>query len=346
MTLQELQAANRRRQEITIGAWNKTPSGKTADLLDNYKQAYQSISSDLEKTYSRVLSGIEPDKYYSTMTQYNRLANLQKSVASDYVKAARAAGKEQFAISELALSNMYYENQYAVNWFTPKGYFTALDQKVMEVAVYGTEEIWRSITPAKKVLYEPYLPQYGYLNQLLAKNATLDLEKINIAITQGLRKGEGYAPISRELRKIFNTTGYNALRIARTEGNRLLNSGAFAQSQAAAAAGVNMQRMYLATQDMRTRDQSGAMDGQKRPIDKPFNYGGTSWFIPGNSGVAEYDCNDRCSTIDIVDNKPPELRRGRNPVTGQTEVTSFNSFDDWMEQHNLTRNNSGRIIHK
>lgn len=345
MTLQQMQEASRKRQEAIIGAWGEQPYGLTRDLLRNYRGAYTTISADLKSAYAK-LAGVSPDNagYYNELLKYNRLTALQRSTAEAYRKAARKAGLGQYAASQLALSNQYYENQYTINWFSDAPYFSTLDQKIVEVSVYGTPKIWESIKASNRDKYGPYLPQYGTLSELLNANAAKDLEMVSRTITQRLRQGKSYSIVARDLRKIFNTTANNAIRIARTEGNRNLNSGAFANSQAAMDAGIQLERMYLATLDTRTREQSAAMDGQVRPADKPFEYGGLSWFIPGNSGNPAYDINDRCTVIDRVDGKNPALRRGRNPATGQTEVADFGSFDDWMSQNNLTRNKSGRIV--
>lgn len=346
MTLQELEGRARKTHEAVIGAWTARPSGQTKLILDEYKKAYNDISRQLSSVYKNTLTGINPADagYYNAMLKYNRLTNLQSQIAKSYTIAAKGAASAQFAVSEVAMSEIYYSNMFATSWFTPRGYFSTLDQKAVEVSVYGTPKIWEGIKESNRAKYSAYLPQYGTLSSRLSANAVKDLDRISSAVTQGLRQGLAYPSVSRDLRNIFNTTASNALRIARTEGNRALNAGAYANSMAAVDAGIDLQRQYMATQDTRTREQSGAMDGQRRPANKPFNYGGYSWFIPGNSGNPAYDINDRCTVIDIVDGQNPELRRGRNPVTGQTEVADFSSFDDWMEKNNLTRSKAGRII--
>ena len=68
--------------------------------------------------------------------------------------------------------------------------------------------------------------------------------------------------------------------------------------------------------------------------------------IIGNSGVARYDINERGRSIDIVPGTPPGRRTGRDPATGKIETATFKNMDDWMDQHNLTFNKSGRIVSK
>jgi hypothetical protein len=75
--------------------------------------------------------------------------------------------------------------------------------------------------------------------------------------------------------------------------------------------------------------------------------------IIGNSGVAKFDINERGRSIDIVPGTPPGRRTGRSPVedppgSGKFPIleASFKNMDDWMKQHNLTFNKSGRIVSK
>jgi len=344
MTLQQLEGESKRRMEAVLGVWTDPPSAKTRQLLRQYKTAYNDITKQLSTTYSKMLSGIIPDDYYTEMLKYKRLGILQKSIGDTYKTAARRAGKAQFSMSELGMTNTYYGNMYSVNWFSDKPYFGVINQKAVDVSVYGTPDIWSQINKANKAKYKPYLPKYGTLGEILNANAAKDLTKIQATITQGLRQGKGYKVVAKELGTIFNTTASNALRIARTEGHRAMTAGSFANSQEAVNKGVNLQRQWLATQDTNTRDQSGEMDGQRVDADKPFEHDGYSWFIPGNSGNPAFDINDRCDAIDIVNGKDPKLRRGRNPETGKTEVANFNSFDDWTKKHNLTRNASGKLV--
>lgn len=352
MTLEEMQKANKKRTEAILGAWTKQPTGMTREMLKVYRDGYIDITQRLEKVYARILSGVAPEDYYNVMLQRNRLETLQKDMVDSYRKAARQAGVMQFDMSKTAFRNMYYQNMYSVNWFS-EPYFSIIDEKALEVSVYGTDKIWQSIKKVDRPKYKPYLPQYGTLVSVLNANATNDIKKIKNAVVSGLRAGDSYAKVARNLRKVFNTTASNAIRIARTEGNRNLNSGAYANSQAAVNMGIDLQRMYLATLDLRTRTQSGSMDGQTVPADQPFTYGGLSWYIPGNSGNPAYDINDRCTAIDLVDGVPPTARRGLNPVrdpktgdlsSGKSEVTNFKTFDTWMEEKGLKRNKSGAIV--
>ena len=347
MTLEQLEAEGRRRTEAILGAWTDKPSGETRKLLSHYRTAYKDITKDMKKAYIK-LTGVSPEDagYYNELIKFQRVENLQKQVAKSYTDAAKKAGRMQFSMSGTAMSNTYYQNMYSVSWYGGS-FFTPIDEKAVEVAVFGTDEIWKSIDAANKATYAPYLPQYGTLADRLNENARKDLRKIKDTIIQGLRQGKSYTDVSKDLQNVFNTTANNAVRIARTEGHRAMSSGAYANTQAAVEAGIELQRMYSAVLDTRTRQQSGSMDGQTVGASEPFRYpNGATALIVGNSGVPAYDINDRCYSLDLVDGVPPEARRGRNPVTGQTEVSSYKTFDTWMDENGLRYTPAGRMVVK
>jgi len=350
MNLSELEETARERTEAILGAWTARPTGQTKLITDQYKKAFNEIDQLLKDLYAKSLTGIKPEDYYNYVIQKQRLENLQKQIASLYSQAARKAGLGQVELSKTAISNLYYNNMYAINWFSRidnNTFFTVLNKNVIDVSVFGTPKIWESIKKANRPGLLPYQPQHGTLLETLLANKEKDLIKIRQAITQGLIQGKSYTATSKEIKGIFNITANNALRIARTEGNRNLNAGAYANTQAAQEAGINLKRRYLATLDTRTRPQSGQMDGQEVLPNEPFVYpNGEKAFIVGNSGVPRYDINDRCTSIDIIDDLDPQLRTGRDPATGETRVTSYRSFDKWMKDNSLTRTKSGKITTK
>jgi len=95
----------------------------------------------------------------------------------------------------------------------------------------------------------------------------------------------------------------------------------------------------------RTRPQSAQVDGRMENDDGFFKYpGGALVKIPGNSGVPGWDINDRESVINIIDGVPPTTRRARDPVTGETDIISFRSFDEWAKENGLTRNRYGQLL--
>ena len=350
MDLPDLQAESIKRTQAVIGAWGERPKGQTKLIVNEYKKAYKEIDVLLKDIHAKFLSGVKPEEYYNEIIKYNRLTNIQKQIDEYYKAAAKQAGLKQIELSKTAMSNVYYQNMYAVNWFSGINeftYFTILNNAAVEVSVLGTPEVWKQIAASKRASLQTYQPKHGTLTATLLDNNQKDLNKIKQSITQSMIQGKSYTKTSKEIQSILETSASNAVRIARTEGTRNMNSGAFANTQAALDAGLKLKRQAIETLDKRTREQSAIIDDQIVDADKPFIYpGGLEVMIIGNSGVAAYDINERGTSIDVVPDTPQGGRTGRDPVTGETLTATFKNFDDWMKKHDLKFNKSGRIVSK
>ncbi len=357
-TLQELQETAKSRTEAVIGAWPDPPEavyhpkGQTKKLLENYQKAYNDIDKQIKDAYTKYLIGVDPKDlgYYNEMLKFDRLTKLQKQIAKAYNNAALKAGFSQAEISKTGISNEFYQDMYGVNWFTgskESQYYSILNPKTIEASVYSTPKIWKSIRPSMRERFQAYFAKHGNLPTTLKTARTKDLVKLNQAITQALINGDSPQVLSKEIKTILNTTASNAVRIARTEGIRNMNSGSYANTQAALNAGVDVGREVIEVMDGRTRSQSAQINGQKQPGVKPFNYpGGLKVDIIGNSGVAEWDINERGSSTDYVVGNDANNTKGINPVTGKHSTADMRDFNNWMTDNDLKYSDTGRIISK
>jgi hypothetical protein len=264
-TLEQLQEIATERTEALIGAWNwdkagnPVPIGISKQITDQYKKAYLDINKSLEAIRKKFLAGVKPEDYYNEIVKFNRLSSLKSQIATIYNEAAGKAGLLQVESSTLAISNKYYENMYAVNWFSAdafKGvndfqYFAILNKATIESSVLGTPKVWNSLSKAQKKALKPLFPKHGTLIKTLNDNRVKDLLKLQEVITQGLLKGRSSVKTAKDLQKVFKdiatdvkermeVSASNALRIARTEGARNMNSGAFANTQAGIDAGLEL----------------------------------------------------------------------------------------------------------
>jgi hypothetical protein len=178
-------------------------------------------------------------------------------------------------------------------------------------------------------------------------NRIKSLQNIQTSITQGLIQGKSFQQTAKDVKKVLDSTASQALTVVRTESIRNMNAGAFANHNQSVAQGIKMQRQILSVLDDRTRPQSQTIDTRIADKDGFFTYpGGILVSFPGNSGVAAFDINDRETVIEIIDGQSPELRRGRNPLTGKNEVMSFKSYSDWMDDNEFAQNKTGRWVVK
>ena len=312
-------------------------------VIGEYETLLRSMNEQLKDLYAKTLSAVDTANYFNEASKYNRMGSLIEDLQKKYLAASKLIGKETAAAAESAIANSYYRNMYVTNWAVDKSVFAVISQDLIGVSVYGTPEYWKALSDKYG---EEYLPQSGtLLSELLVKRQPAVISAIEQAIRAGLITGESYTKVAARIKKIMETDAASALRIVRTETHRNMMAGQYAAAMDARAQGVEARRMIVSVLDMRTREQSASVDGQLEDDEGYFTYpGGLKVAIPGNSGVAAFDINDRESVTMTVDGTPPELRRARNPATGQTDIMSWTSFNDWAKQNNLVYKNGKWVI--
>jgi hypothetical protein len=319
-------------------------------VLPAYKEAYKQSKIALQKAYAN-LNTIDPEEYLAKLSEYKRLETLNRELKLISDTASKKAGKALIDSSRAAISNTYYRQKYIMDWIKPTKTFL-LPQAVIDVSVLGTPKVWAGIDKRTRDQIikrfgnlQSYQAKYGTLQSILLANNQAQLTAIQQAVTSGLALGENVTSVSRRIRNIFETSASKALRIARTETHRNMMAGNFAMTNAVREAGLDARRQIQSTMDTRARKQSAQVDDKKENNEGFFVYpGGRLVRFPGNSGVAGWDINDRERVLTIVNGVEPELRRARNPITGETDIVGYQSIPQWMEENNLRFNNNGIMV--
>ena len=358
MQIQQKQARNQTKAQV---------AALTREILDAYNDARKVILADIQGIYAKVLTGIKPDDYYNTIIKFDRLNKLLAEIDKQYIAHSVKAGRMTAEASRLAMSNAYYKNEFVLTWFSPTVgidlNFTPLPPALVELSVTGNLTKWQELgtkvqqrITADMGKVSAYVPQSGTLSSMLVNNRTAEVLKINRSITSGLLQGKGFRETARDVSRVIGSvtrkesTGAmaSAIRIVRTESNRTYNAGAFANTQAVADQGIDVQRTILAVLDFSTRPQSQTVDGQTVGADEPFIYPEVGEVMyPGNSGLAKFDINDRETVIDVVDGIPPSARLGvdadpNSPTFGKDKVFDWTTYPDWAKSQGLTQSPSGR----
>lgn len=123
-------------------------------------------------------------------------------------------------------------------------------------------------------------------------------------VQQGLGMGEGVPELAGRVDNVLSTTATprwsnRATVIARTEAVGALNAGRNdAFKVAEQDAGIDMVKVWLATEDSRTRPSHRAADGQRVPMGANFTVGGSSLAFPGDpSGPPSEVIQCRCTML-------------------------------------------------
>ncbi len=124
-----------------------------------------------------------------------------------------------------------------------------------------------------------------------------DAEDVRDAIQDGLEEGLGTEEIGSRIRKVSSLTASRAATIARTETHAAATFGSVESvREAEQELGVRMNKVWLATNDDRTREDHLAADGQTVGLDERFVVGGELMDRPGDpSASAEQVIGCRCA---------------------------------------------------
>jgi hypothetical protein len=124
-------------------------------------------------------------------------------------------------------------------------------------------------------------------------------------MSSGVNLGEGIPKLAQRVESVLSTTGSErwvnrATVAARTEAIGALNAGRTEAFKAIAEAepDVQFEKMWLATDDARTRKTHDAADGQRVPLDSTFIVGGFELEFPGDpSGPPQEVIQCRCTLL-------------------------------------------------
>lgn len=172
------------------------------------------------------------------------------------------------------------------------------------------------------------------LSQRLYKYRSRLAKQTSDAIARGMAFGYSYSRIAQEIATISEASYRQALTIARTEGGRIRSNTTQQGYEEAKAKGVDLQKQWMATLDVRTRQDHSQLDGQIRDIDEPFEANGYEGQGPRLFGIAEEDINCRCTTITVVNGIAPKL------INPDGTKSKWQNYDEWLAYQKAKAENS------
>jgi SPP1 gp7 family putative phage head morphogenesis protein len=259
------------------------------------------------------------------------MQSLEKEIKAIYTKLNSNVYKLTYSGQEQIFEESYLKNKFMSAFFVSDVKYQAPNNLIKEISITGDVELVKKIKDIElRRQAQGYISKAGAtLSQIIKDNNQSSLTKVYKVLKNGLINGTSYAKQAKAIKSEFGKNAYNAIRVARTEGNRNASAGAYENTQDLIKQGINTRRQWIATLDDRTRDTHARLDGQFEDKNGLFWIGSDSARYPGDFANAGENINCRCTTIDVIDGVEPTLRRGINPVTGKSDIFSFKTYEEW-----------------
>ncbi|WP_311564318.1 phage minor head protein [Peptoniphilus duerdenii] len=281
----------------------------------NYKESYRRLRNKLQKIYADNESDQAP-----TLNR-NELAKLDNETAKIII-------------------SMYKNNKKAIENTLKDVIDTSYKTVNSSVAKYNIEAVSRAIDSNKIIekqvaghIWTDRINKYG-------NDFVYDVHGI---IHKGINDGDTFTSMARNLKKRFGKDIGNTVRIARTEGARVLEDSKYqAFEDIAENESLQVFKVWHTMGDEAVRDTHQAMEGIKVPYDDEFTLpSGATCLYPKSTGIAAEDINCRCYVeyvTEVVYNKSvEEIARinGYDPLESSKVVNTLrNDSKEWVDKLN------------
>lgn len=283
-------------------------------------QKLAAMEKRLKQIYSRAHGEIS-EKWAAYVNSHQERAKplydaIQAATTPDEKKKAEAAFSRY--VNNVIRDNQRYQDlteQFAANLTnvnkTAQAY---INGQLPEIYAINYNEIGSQIKKQVKgysfdVVNQDVVKRLATENKTLLPYKTVDekktirwnTKKVNAEVTQGIIQGDSIPDIAKRLRNVTEMNLASSVRNARTTTTSAQNKGRIDSFHAAEEKGVILKKVWLATNDTRTREEHLELDGQERDIDEPFENSLGPIMYPGdiNADPANvYNC--RCTMITKV----------------------------------------------
>lgn len=285
-------------------------------IQNTLAQALTSMRGEMTKIYEKyAVKGILTR---AEMTKYNKYATMEKQMIRLLDPAIASTIKDIKKLSP----ELYNESFFRYAWAMDNGNGVRLS--------YGTinpdtiNELF-SITNPKNIEMINALKNYKTGAKTSIRNALLN----------GLSLGKNYASMAKDIKKALNIIAFKALRIARTEGQRAINTAQYDLYLKAEQQGIEGDEVWDATLDGRTRPAHGLADGQKKGekgVEGYFIIGRQKARYPLDPNLsADQSINCRCRIRYEVAGFAPTIRRTRDQG-----IIPYQTYEEWKKNYGPT----------
>lgn len=300
-----------------------------ADIIKKLKALYSQCLKDLEaKTLDLQSSISQLQGLYDNVTEDKELEKLKSMVQSKvYQKQYQEALKGQIEaiLRELQVNEFTTISEY-LNKCYEDGFFAVLyslqQQGIPLILPINQEEIIQAVALDSKISQGLYTRLGEDVKELK--------KKIAAEISRGVATNTSYHIVANNLKNITNIGYNNAIRISRTEGNRVNNQSAYNTCLKAKKKGCKIVKQWDSTLDGKTRDSHAAVDGEIRELDEKFSNG--LMFPSDPNGTAAEVVNCRCALLQrakwALDDDELQTLKDRAEYFGLDKTANFKDFKE------------------
>lgn len=253
---------------------------------------------DLSKSVERLVKKRESGTMENYKLSYRKLRNKLQIIYLGYEREdgvniskreLRKLDKETAKI----MIDMYRENKKATENTLKDIFDKAFETVNNTTEKYNIEAVSRNIDPTKVINKEVA----GHIwTERIDKYGSDFIYDVHGIIHHGMTNGETFTSMAKKLRDRFGKDIGNTVRIARTEGARVLEDSKYeSMKDIAENESVQVFKVWHTMGDEAVRETHEAMEGVRVRFDEPFILpSGASAMYPKASGVASEDINCRC----------------------------------------------------
>lgn len=299
-------------------------------INQEYKQAIDEIEDQLSDYLRRF--EIKDKKWqewvesgYKTEDQYKKWRMQQMAVGQKWSEQKEQIAYELAHVNETAksLAKMAAPEIFAEN----ANYSTFKIEKDAKIdtgfTLYSRESVAELIANDPEVL--PPVGKKVARDIAMGKAVKWNRQQLQSVMMQGILQGDSIPKLATRL---ANTVGDRdrkaAIRNARTMATAAQNAGREQSYKNAQAKGIELEQMWIATLDSRTRHSHRWLDGERKPVGEPFSNGCRYPADPEGAPAEIYNC--RCTLRAVV--KGLERRSGQ---FRDTSAMDGMTYDEWRD---------------
>lgn len=311
------------------------------ETIKAHLTAEDKVLKDLEKAYKQAKKDTQEKlRQLNSRTDMQNLQSIihQKKYQQQLMKQINGV-LDDLQTNTYKSANEFFQGSYIDGYV---GSMFEIQSKGVPLTIPVSPQKMRSAIQTKSKLSQTYYEKQG----LTVQNIRTLKKQITLEATRGIASGKSWLETAESLtiQKCFQISQSDAMRIIRTEGNRINQQGRLDAGDDAVDAGCDLLKQWDATLDDRTRPDHREADGQIVEWSEQFTVGGEKMTAPSIGGSAKQVINCRCQLLKrprwALDEEELEALKKRAEYYG---LDKSKSFEDYKQKYLKLPNNAQTV---